>query len=775
MKLYPEIKKMMCARHYDFGGILVGYHDNSDKSNSDWKSGGGALCTLTFDTYYPTLKDFIAKSSEVVRDPCISLDAKKVVFAISGNGSGTGYKIWEADLSDPTKMKQLTDDDGMPDVVADFEPCYLPNGNIMFTSTRNFGLVDCAFNPSTNMFLMNGDGTGIHQIGFDQVNTFYPVLQDDGSVLYSRWEYNDRDLTNSMGLFTMSPDGSHQTEWFGNQTPWPFVMYHGKIVPGSKGMKAMCVGGGHHGPYSGELMLLDRSKETNGAACMQMLAPVRDAKPTAKKSDAAMGNVAFLFQNPLPLDEENLIVSWRKSESAKFQLYFMNIDGSRELLAWGSQSISQPVLIQPRNITKMPLLQANYNDSVGIVTLQDVYYGPGMAGVSKESGVATRLRVVELSYRMSGSAGSYGQVMGSAPSGAFAPAITCPVSTYGASWECKKVLGEAKIYPDGSASFKVPARKPVYFQVIDTNGYCIASMRSWATLMPGEKFSCVGCHESKVEAPPTGAPPLAVTAQDLDKPLGIEGKPFDYIDIVQPILNDKCISCHKGSQAPDLSGTLKTSASRQWATSYNNLTSGISTSGKNNYINISFIFSTPEQKKPYSYGSSQSALLTKAINGTNEKMNKLLSKKEKDIIACWVDLAAPSAGTYDAHLTNASGYQNLMKKRDRWAAIEAKNIKDIVSVIPNGHGAVQSTRPVAECRGIGYLPTQHALVLNNASQGKLVMVDLSGKVIYSVKLSDQRIATDATIVLPSSISSGIYIAKFEDVSGIQQAKINIMR
>jgi hypothetical protein len=788
MKPYADLlENIMFAKHHNFGGILVGYHDNSDAGNSDqnWVA-KSALCVLNMKTYYSTFTEILTKTDAVVRDPCISFDGKKALIAISGKSKGTGYKIYEMEIATKKLTQLTTDPSGLP-AVADFEPCYLPNGDIMFTSTRNFGLVDCATNPTTNMFLMNGEGKFMRQVGFDQVNTFYPVLMEDGSVLYTRWEYNDRDITNTMGLFYMYPDGAHQTEWFGNQNGWPYSILHGRPIPGTKNSKVIAVGGGHHGPYCGELLIIDRSLGTNGTASISMIAPKRDTKPSVKKSDVSMGNADFRWENPYPLDENNFLVSWRKSEMKNggaggmgssfdgvFQLYFMNVDGSRELLAWADQSVSQAVSMKA--LEKAPpkvARQANYNDSMAEFTMQDVYQGEGLKGQPK--GIAKRLRVIKINYRVAG--GATGTTMGSGPSGSFTPAIFCPVSQYGASWEAKEVLGEAPIFSDGSASFKVPARIPVYFQVLDSMGYCIATMRSWSTLMPGEKFACVGCHENKITTPlPTGSG-LAGNSKPLEKPLGIEGKPFDYKQMVQPIFDKNCVSCHKASHSSgyDLTGDLSvSSASKKWTKSYSSLLSGIGAKSSNSAINICYIFSQPPQQKPYSFGSSQSGIMTKALNGTNTSMNKLLTQTEKNIIACWIDLCAPHAGKYNSYMS-ASDSTSLEKKFDnqrKWAAIEKQNIKDMLAtgVIPNG---ILKSTPISEQLGIGYLPTQRALVLKKSSQGKFMLVDLRGKMIYSMKLSNQYAKGDVKISLPAALATGLYLAKFEGVNGIQQAKISI--
>lgn len=783
MKVYSkELENIMFTKHHNFGGIVVGYHDNADASNADqeWSS-KSALCVLNMKNYYSTFTELVTKTDAVVRDPCISFDGKKVLFAMSGNGKGTGYKIYEMEIANPKSIKQLTQaPDGM--VVADFEPCYMPNGDIMFTSTRNFGLLDCSWNPTTNMFLMDGTGKFMRQVGFDQVHTFYPVLRDDGRVLYTRWEYNDRDVTNSMGLFLMNPDGCLQTEYFGNQTSWPMTCIHARPIPGSK--KVIAVAGGHHGPYSGELMIIDPTKGKtgfNGPECVQMIAPKRDTKPDANKSDVGMGGVYFTFQNPYPFDEYNFLVSWRKSESEKnYKLYMMDVDGNRELIAWADQSVSQPVVIKPWDkIPTQVALQANYNDSIGIYTMQDVYFGEGMKGIAKETGKAKTLRVVKLNYRVMGS-GQQGLTMGSAPSGAFTPAIMVPVSQYGAAWEAKEVLGDAKIYPDGSASFKVPARTPVYFQVLDSLGMCIANMRSWSTLMPGETFACVGCHENRNEAPPSGGNPQAAVPQKLDKPLGIEEKPFDYGVLVQPIFTKHCVTCHKANHASglDLSGDLVSNSGtkKSWTRSYSSLLSGIGAKSSNKFVNIGTIFSKPEQQAPYSYGSSQSGIIKNLIAGHKDLK---ITADEIKIIACWIDLSAPHAGTYSSYMStsDANSYKSLESKRVKWAAIEAENLKALAAqtpVVQEDHRSINTTSSFTEQLSIGYIPVQRSLILNKSAQGSFKLVDLRGRVLFRMNLSKEISNGPVTISLPASLGTGLYLARFESVDGIiHQAKISI--
>jgi len=788
-----DLGRILFAKHHNFGGFLVGYHENVSSNtigiptlDDDWQN-GGALCDLKMTNYYSKHDYLFEKSDGVPRDPCVSFDGKKVVFAISGK-KGKGYKLYELEVDNPSKPKQLTFDPATDIVVADYEPCYLPNGDIMFSSTRCFGMVDCAWNPVSNMYLMNGEGKFLRRVGYDQVHTFYPVLMNNGTVVYTRWEYNDRILTSCMGLFYMHPDGTHQTELYGNQTTWPMTMIHARPIPNSE--KIMAVAGGHHAPYSGELMIIDPIKATNGTAGIQMIAPKRPTKAVVKKDDMSAGDVEFLFQNPLPLNENEFLVSWRKIEQEKlYKLYFMDVDGNRELLAWDNQSVSQPVLLKAR--TRIPPRVAStvdYSKKDAVFTMQDVYVGAGLKTRSGTvpKGTAKRLRVVKIDYRVQGA--TIGQTGGQSGF------VSCPVAKFGASWESKTVLGEAKIYDDGSAAFKVPALTPVYFQVLDSNGYCIATMRSWSTLMPGEQFPCVGCHESKTESPNPGQVALAGEPKELEKPLGIEGRHFKYGDMIQPILDQHCITCHKAGHESglDLRGDLIWGADladadykdskRYWTRSYVNLTEKAASFGSGTYINCLSIFSMSEQQAAYAFGSSKSPLMTKVINAKHNDVN--LTKKEKEIIACWIDLCCPHSGYYTDYMKAADStqYMKLLDKRLKWENIEAQNIEELIKSGPvpnainfdndqNNFSAINLIKNA----GIQYVAKQQQIILQRSAAGVFMVTDLGGRVMFRTKLPKQDAIRSTTISLPSNISTGAYVARFEGTGERCEQMISVVK
>jgi len=114
----------------------------------------------------------------------------------------------------------------------------------------------------------------------------------------------------------------------------------------------------------------------------------------------------------------------------------------------------------------------------------------------------------------------------------------------------RAVLGTVPVEPDGSARFLVPANKLILLQALDAAGNAYQTMRSVTYLQPGERVSCVGCHEPKMTAPlRTSSQLLAMQrpASTLDPgPWG--GRPFSYVEVVQPVLDQHCVRCHGGEK-----------------------------------------------------------------------------------------------------------------------------------------------------------------------------------------------------------------------------------
>ncbi|HOD80879.1 MAG TPA: hypothetical protein PKG77_05625 [Phycisphaerae bacterium] len=522
-------RRLVFTKHYDMGGSHYAYTEGQSDAQAErhFKPGTG-LCILEMDGLYGTVKTLIDDPNGVIRDPDVSYDGKRILFSWKKSDREDDYHLYEWDVASGS-VRQLTDGLGF----ADYEGCYLPDGNILFNSTRCVQTVDCWWTEVSNLFMIDGQGKHLRRISYDQVHTNFPSVTHDGKVIYTRWDYNDRGQLFPQGLFQMYADGTNQTEFYGNNSWFPTTVLHARAIPGTD--KVLCIFTGHHSRQKGWLGILDPilgRQENQGA---QLIAPVR--KTDAVRIDA-YGQQGDQWQYPYPLSEREYLVTFKPAGAKQqFALYWQDIDGNRELLVRdGKTSCNQQVPLAPRPLPPVKANMVDHTRDAGVFYVQDVYHGPGLAGV--ERGTVKSLRVIALDFRAAG-VGSNGN---RGPAGG--ALVSTPVSIQG-TWDVKTVLGTAPVHPDGSAMFHVPAHTPVYFQLLDANNHAVQTMRSWAQLQPGETFSCAGCHEDKNSAPPAGRMTAAMKAgpQELtpwdDAPRG-----FSFHREIQPILDKHCIRCH---------------------------------------------------------------------------------------------------------------------------------------------------------------------------------------------------------------------------------------
>jgi len=140
-----------------------------------------------------------------VGDVDLHFDADRMLFSMPG--SHNRWQIWEI-RSDGSGLRQVTQGEE-PDV-DNYDACYLPDGRIVFCSTRCFAGVPCVGGGNTvaNLFLMDADGGNTRQLCFDQDHNWCPTVLNNGRVLYSRWEYSDAPHYFTRLLFHMNPDGT---------------------------------------------------------------------------------------------------------------------------------------------------------------------------------------------------------------------------------------------------------------------------------------------------------------------------------------------------------------------------------------------------------------------------------------------------------------------------------------------------------------------------------------------------------------------------------------
>ncbi|QNN24385.1 hypothetical protein HED60_19605 [Planctomycetales bacterium ZRK34] len=688
------MRRVVFTKHYNLGGSHYAYTEGqSDAQKESNFHPGSALCVFEFDGEFGRIDTLLADSAGVIRDPEVSYDGRRILFAWKKSKQDDDYHLYEMTVADRS-IRQLTDTPN----VADYEACYLPDGRIMFNSTRCVQTVDCWWTEVSNLYTCDANGQNIRRIAYDQVHTNYPTVTPDGRVIYTRWDYSDRGQLFPQGLFQMNADGTAQTACYGNNSWFPTTILHARAIPGTS--KIVAIFTGHHTRQQGQLGLLDPSQGREENSGAQLIAPVRDTP--AERIDR-YGQKGPQFQYPYPLSESAFIVAMDPRggddhrNKLRFGIYWVDRDGRRELLVDDETiSCNQPIPLADRQTPHLAPSRVDPFAADGVYYVQDVYTGPGLAGVKR--GTIKKLRVVAIDYRAAGIGSNHN---GGPAGGAL---VSTPVSVGNGCWDPKTILGEATVYEDGSACFAVPAHTPVYFQAIDENGFAAQTMRSWSTLQPGETFSCVGCHESKNDAPPQRRITTAMQRgpQELDPFHKVTGG-FSYAKHVQPILDRRCVSCHddvdqsiawdrKADQpvgdvgrAFALTGKpvddLK--AKRQWSQSYLTLTRATRpdppadqpnrresfTGRSNRLVNWISVQSVPTMLEPYHAGAARSGLIELLKRGHG---GVTLDPAEIQTLAAWIDLLVPYCGDYiEANLwapAEREKYEHFLRKRQRLAA-----------------------------------------------------------------------------------------------------------
>ena len=705
---------------------------------------GAELCLAEWAGGSINIRTLLADPKGAIRDPAVSWDGQRVLFAWKKSLNEDDYHLYEMEVASG-KVRQITSGLGF----ADYEPAYLANGDIIFASSRCVQTVDCWWTEVSNLYTCDPDGKFLRRLGFDQVHTVFPSVLEDGRVIYTRWDYNDRGQVFPQALFVMNPDGTGQTEFYGNNSWFPTTIAHARGIPGTQ--KVLAIFTGHHSTQTGKLGVLDPAKGRQENTGAQLVAPVRETK--ADRIDS-YGQVGELFQYPHPLTETEFLVTYapfgwdyqdrkdRRKGDAHFGIYWMDMDGHRELLVSDPRlPCQQPVPLVARARPAVRPGTVDYRQQAGTYYVQDVHAGPGLAGVPR--GTIKKLRVVALEYRAAG-VGNNGS--GGPGGGAL---ISTPIAIGNGTWDVKKVLGDATVHDDGSVFFTVPARTPVYFQAIDENGFVAQTMRSWSTLQPGENASCVGCHEEKntAAAVPKYASTLALKAgpQTLASFHG-PARGFSFAKEIQPILDRHCIRCHNDRQqhmeakrmenavtrerdpflrssalkrsAPNQSisvsqtkpappkgaaltnqpafsllrdETVDRVAKRRWSDSYLNLT--LARPAQNDWDRGAFAGtfdgrivnwigsqSIPAPLPPYAAGSARSELFPLLARGHYEVK---LTRAELDTLACWIDLYVPFCGDYtEANAwtpQEVEKYQRYLTKRQGMEELERRNIAELLA------------------------------------------------------------------------------------------------
>ncbi|MHB8898710.1 MAG: HzsA-related protein [Thermoguttaceae bacterium] len=639
----------------------------------------------------PGGKGFIGKIS-------LSFDAKKVLFDFRETPD-SGFRIWEVGI-DGTGLRQVSfppDDEaqkvarwGRPWHTDDIHPCYLPDGRIIFSSTRCEHTILCGGSASLvapALHAMNPDGTGVTQLTKSPVSEFCPVVLSDGRVMYHRWEYVDRGARVAKTIWSMNPDGSKPQELYGIADDTTTVYMYPQPMPDDE-TRFVCVGTCHYpqGGCFGAVMLVDtrhrsrvRGPDPDAADYLQCDArfPVTNITPEVfiqrraepgwhfRQADGTSvhdknGQSGHLFTHPYPVSDRQFLVSYKvnpadhyKEVPGAYALYLIDTDGNRRLVHRDPQlSCWHPLPLVARRTP--PRIESDRRPDYaerdrGLCILTNVYQG--MQGV--KPGEVKWLRINEAVPRYWDTGRRWN------------PSVSS--SGWKAALWPRVQWGVVPVEADGSACFEIPADRSIFFQALDENFREIQRERTYVNYRPGEVRSCNGCHGEAGHSvsPADSSTPLALqrppsTAQPQPCDLvenggdGKAGQVIHYPTDIQPIFDAKCVSCH-GAEKPAGDLRLTGEPTLYYSTSYEQLASkqlagpiipeftSFLQGDQGNY-NGAYL-------PPGSLGCAQSTLMNVLLDPAHAKNaqddhTKMLSPRELMIVSRWVDTNYQFYGSY---------------------------------------------------------------------------------------------------------------------------------
>lgn len=638
-----DFDRLLLAKRltYDTSHIYTTYYDGSNR----YKAGSGifVLSPVRPDGKVVNLTAGLATEA-IYRDPDLSFDAKRVLFSYKPDRP-TPCRIYEVG-ADGAGLRQITTSE-----YDDVDPRYLPDGRILFVSTRCRRVTLChnAFTVSV-LHTMNADGSDVRCISPNTVHDFKPSVMPDGQITFTRWEYVDKHLGNQQSLWIANPDGTRMTHVAGNHFG-PLTWWQPFRVPKSR--LIACILAPHMPLACGPVALVDPVHTSASPAIFENLTPELPPPTHFSWLRKDVGYYTYAY----PLSEKYFIVSYcygpDDRDPTGYGIYLLDRWNNRDLIYRDPQlSAFEPIPVRPRPVPPIIPPQdaadsaAASEQQTGTFYVADVYRGlPGI-----ERGSVKYLRVLEeIPKPVSADCSGFG--------------IQYPVVSNMGHLALKRLWGTVPVEPDGSAHFAAPAGKPLYFAALDENFMEIQRMRSFTSVAPGQRVGCVGCHEPKHTTPVSrsaaallrGPSPITPPAEG-----GVHAPDFFYD--VQPVLDRHCAKCHGGPQ-PKGGVDLSADYTNLFNAAYGTLT------GKKlvNYASDYTVDSLPTRPPKY-YGSHASRVV-EVLLSTHKKEGRVnMPPEDFQRLVTWIDCNCPYYGTYTFSRPGTIGGRELFARHK--AALE---------------------------------------------------------------------------------------------------------
>jgi hypothetical protein len=492
-----------------------------------------------------------------VKDVDVSTDGTKLIFAMRGPLAANQdprkppfWGIWEYTFKTDT-LRRVIASDTIASEGNDVSPHYLPDGRIVFSSTRQRQsqavLIDegkPGFEAQTDsrnesafvLHVMDPDGNNIHQVSFNQSHDIDPTVLANGRLLWSRWDNAPGSTGAGMNLYTANPDGTDLQLLYGahshltgtNNTLVEFVK--AREMPDGRILSLIRPDTGTF--FGGDLTLIDTNTYVENTqavlASAGMTGPAQQRATPNIIATIPGPSVGGRFNSAFPLWDGSgrILVSWSQCRLLQgttivpctasalasptaveapvlysawmfdpvantFKPLFNPVEGVMITDLVAAQPRALPAVILDK-IAGLDFDAQLLADGVGILDIRSVYDFDG-----KDTAVPNIATLADPALTTPDQRPARFLRLEKAVSIPDQKVLNINGAAFGATPYMREILGYAPVEPDGSVKIKVPANVAFQISVLDKNGRRLFPVhRNWLQLLPGETRTCNGCHDS---------------------------------------------------------------------------------------------------------------------------------------------------------------------------------------------------------------------------------------------------------------------------------------
>jgi len=483
--------------------------------------------TLLAARYLPGMRVVVANGEDIAgtlrsvsegfacaTDPAFSPDGSRLVFS-GRRGREDRLRIWEANVNGGDARLRVEAE------ASAVRPAFHPDGRILFASSYAREYEEHGDLHSLSLFAVAEGGTEPERLTFNPSSDFDPVFLADGRILYSSWQHvgNHSWPRGNVALMLVNSDGTGIFPLTGNHRgPW---MKRGATPFGPDGVAFVRSDGtGEFG--SGELV---------ATSLNDPFAPYRTLLPRDR----------FEVADATELPDGALLVSARPADGSAATFGLWVLRGESATLLFDDPTVHD--LAPAAGFAKEPpdrrISAVVPGTPYGYLLVLDCRQ-TDRTDARERIGSAVRARILEgIPLR----AEPDRELTFHAIPGREGEPLVGPTSATGAI--PTRILGEVPLSEDGSVYVKVPADRPIRFQLLDAEGFVAVDERAWHWVRPNERRVCIGCHENRETAPENRAA-LAARLEPVDLSDESGARTVTFVRDIHPILEKNCavLSCH---------------------------------------------------------------------------------------------------------------------------------------------------------------------------------------------------------------------------------------